>query len=297
MIAGQVEAELPIPAPAVAAPALVEPPAELPAVRADIGSVSDFSFEGAPVRTVTIDGVPWFVGKDVAERLGYGDPTTAIRSHCKGVQKLHPLRTLGGKQDVRILSEADVLRLIVGSSLPAAERFERWVFEEVLPSIRKVGGYMVAAPQESPEELALRAMAVLQATVDRERAQRVEAQQRAVKAEQVIELVRPKVEVHDRIVAADGSLAITEAAKSLYLRRSRPSAPRPAHLGTQNDRKTIANATDLGSQNDRTHASGRAGGDARAVGVARADSAAGDGRAAEGPARRDIAEGRRFGSG
>jgi prophage antirepressor-like protein len=297
MIAGQVEAELPIPAPAVAAPALVEPPVELSAVRADIGSVSDFSFEGAPVRTVTIDGETWFVGKDVAERLGYAKPHDAMDRHCKGSVKRGPLQTAGGVQEVRLLREPDVLRLIAGSNLPAAERFERGVFEEVLPSIRKVGGYMVAAPQETPEELALRAMAVLQATVDRERAQRVEAQQRPVKAEQIIEEVRPKVEVHDRIVAADGSLTITEAAKSLYLRRSRPSAPRPAHLGTQNDRKTIANATDLGSQNDRTHASGRAGGDARAVGVARADSAAGDGRAAEGPARRDIAEGRRFGSG
>ena len=89
----------------------------------------------------------FFVAKDVAEALGYVDPTTAVRSHCKGVLKLHPLQTLGGQQDFRVISEADVMRLVVSSTLPAAEKFERWVFEEVLPSIRKTGAYaMVPAP-------------------------------------------------------------------------------------------------------------------------------------------------------
>ena len=106
-----------------------------------MSNITPYDFEGASVRALEIDGEPWFVGKDVAEALGYSDPTTAIRSHCKGVQKLHPLQTPGGRQDVRVLSEPDVLRLIVNSTLPAAERFERWVFEEVLPSIRNTGSY------------------------------------------------------------------------------------------------------------------------------------------------------------
>ena len=101
-----------------------------------------FDFEGSPVRVVDIDGVPWFVGKDVAERLGYADPNHAMKRHCKGVAKRHPLQTAGGMQEVRILSEPDVLRLIMGSKLPSAERFERWVFEEVLPAIRKTGRYV-----------------------------------------------------------------------------------------------------------------------------------------------------------
>lgn len=105
-----------------------------------------YEFEGATVRVVEIDGEAHFVGKDVAERLGYADPTTAIRSHCRGVQKLHPIPdALGRTQEARVLSEPDVLRLIVKSNLPAAERFERWVFEEVLPSIRKTGGYRAAS--------------------------------------------------------------------------------------------------------------------------------------------------------
>ena len=118
-----------------------------------MSSIVPYNFEGASVRALEIDGEPWFVGKDVAEALGYVDPSTAIRSHCKGVQKLHPLQTGGGVQDVRVLSEPDVLRLIVNSTLPAAERFERWVFEDVLPSIRKTGSY--TAPKASPSPVRL----------------------------------------------------------------------------------------------------------------------------------------------
>ena len=95
-----------------------------------------FNFEGSDIRVVDIDGTPWFVGKDVAERLGYADPTNVMKQHCKGVVKRHPLQTAGGMQEIRLLSEPDVLRLIVGSKLPDAARFERWVFEEVLPATR-----------------------------------------------------------------------------------------------------------------------------------------------------------------
>lgn len=118
-----------------------------------MNAITPYTFEGAAVRALGIDGEPWFVGKDVAEALGYKDPTTAIRSHCKGVHKQHPLQTAGGVQEVRVLSEPDVLRLIVNSTLPAAERFERWVFEEVLPSIRKNGSYSMPGATLSPLKL------------------------------------------------------------------------------------------------------------------------------------------------
>ena len=101
-----------------------------------------FAFDSQAVRVVMVDGQPWFVGKDVAEVLGYTDTVNAIKQHCKGVVKRHPLSTPGGTQELRIISEPDMLRLSVGSKLPAAERFERWVFEEVLPSIRKTGAYV-----------------------------------------------------------------------------------------------------------------------------------------------------------
>lgn len=104
-------------------------------------NIVPFSFEEHQVRVVSIDGEPWFVARDVATVLGYSDPTNAVKQHCKGVANHHPLQTAGGTQQVRVISEPDVLRMIVSSKLPAAEKFERWVFEEVIPEIRRTGGY------------------------------------------------------------------------------------------------------------------------------------------------------------
>ena len=73
--------------------------------------------------------------------LRTSDSAKAMQDHCKGITKRYPLETPGGLQDFRVLTEADVLRLIVRSKLPVAEKFERWVFEEVLPAIRKTGSY------------------------------------------------------------------------------------------------------------------------------------------------------------
>jgi prophage antirepressor-like protein len=110
-----------------------------------VSNIVPFNFDGASVRVIDIDGEPHFVGKDVAEALGYANASDAMTKHCKGVAKRYPLQTAGGQQDVRVLAEPDVLRLIVASNLPAAERFERWVFEDVLPAIRKTGSYTAHA--------------------------------------------------------------------------------------------------------------------------------------------------------
>lgn len=104
-------------------------------------------FENAAIRVVDVDGEPWFVGKDVAEALGYTNANKAMGDHCKGVTKRHPLATAGGPQDLRILSEGDVLRLVVASKLPAAERFERWIFDEVIPTVRRTGAYTLPSKQ------------------------------------------------------------------------------------------------------------------------------------------------------
>ncbi|BAT19793.1 phage antirepressor KilAC domain-containing protein [Asaia bogorensis] len=162
-----------------------------------------FVFANAEIRVVMLDDAPHFVGKDVAERLGYSNAADAISKHCKGVAKRYPLSTEGGMQEVRVLSEPDVLRLIVRSKLPEAQQFEQWVFEEVLPSIRKCGGYMVAAPDETPEELAARALIVMQATIERQKAQLAAAQ--------------PTLESHERLVNAKGRTNLREVGKELKI--------------------------------------------------------------------------------
>lgn len=114
-----------------------------------MNQITPFQFEAHQVRVVTDEaGELLFVGKDVCLAIGYSDHNNAMKQHCKGVVKRHPLQTPGGTQDVRVLSEPDVLRLIVSSNLPAAQAFEKWVFEDVLPSIRKTGSY--TAPQAAP---------------------------------------------------------------------------------------------------------------------------------------------------
>jgi len=112
-----------------------------------------FPGDGKAIRSLILqNGEPGFVGKDVAERLGYADTSDAIKRHCKGSVIRLPLLTAGGLQDARILTEPDVLRLIMSSTLPAAQEFERWVFEDVLPSIRRTGGYAMHAQKTNGAE-------------------------------------------------------------------------------------------------------------------------------------------------
>ena len=106
--------------------------------------ITPFKFENHNIRVVTDEhGEPLFVGKDICDALGYADHTNAMKQHCRGVAKRHPISdSLGRTQDTRVLTEPDVMRLMVNSTLPAAEAFERLVFEEILPTIRKTGAYI-----------------------------------------------------------------------------------------------------------------------------------------------------------
>lgn len=148
----------------------------------------DFNFYGTTVRTVVIDGEPHFAANDVATALGYVNASDAVKRHCKGVVNHYPLPTAGGVQHVRVIAESDVLRLIVSSRLPAAMEFERMVFEEILPSIRRTGSYgqQVAL---SDEQIVARALEITTRKV-----QELEAK---------VEADAPKVEYFEQCVAPD----------------------------------------------------------------------------------------------
>jgi anti-repressor protein len=134
--------------------------------------------EFGKVRTVAIDGEPWLVGKDVAEILGYSNTRKAIADHVddedKGVTKCD---TLGGKQDLTVINESGLYSLVIGSKLPTAKKFKRWVTSEVLPTIRKTGAY-VANPDSymitDPVERAKKW--IEEETVRQEQAKQLEAQ-------------------------------------------------------------------------------------------------------------------------
>ncbi|KMK52763.1 hypothetical protein FEFB_15110 [Fructobacillus sp. EFB-N1] len=109
-----------------------------------MNEVKAFNFESNEVRTVLIDNEPWFVGKDVAETLGYSQTAKAIRTHVEVDDKgVSVLDTPGGKQQMTVINESGVFALIFGSELDSAKRFKKWVTSEVLPSIRKTGSYSV----------------------------------------------------------------------------------------------------------------------------------------------------------
>ena len=103
-----------------------------------------FDFDSHQVRVIYDDsGAISFVAKDVAAALGYTNYSDALSRHCKGVVKRYPLETAGGMQDVRVITEGDMFRLVTHSKLESAERFESKVYDEILPSIRKTGSFNI----------------------------------------------------------------------------------------------------------------------------------------------------------
>lgn len=99
--------------------------------------------EFGEVRTIEQDGIVLFCGSDVAKALGYVRPNEAITQHCKrdGTVFRRIIDGMGREQQAKFINEGNLYRLLINSKLPAAEKFERWVFEEILPSIRKTGAY------------------------------------------------------------------------------------------------------------------------------------------------------------
>ncbi len=159
------------------------------------------------VRIIEEDGNFLFCGSDVAKALGYAKPNDAIARHCRAtVKRSSPIS--GKMQDINFISEGDVYRLIVHSKLPSAEQFEKWVFDEVLPSIRKNGGYIAGQEELSPAELMAKALLVAQKTLaDREA--RIES---LTKENQ---LMKPKADVCDAISASEDSIPIKNFANIL----------------------------------------------------------------------------------
>lgn len=156
------------------------------------------SEEFGDVRTVTINGDPWFVGKDVAAALGFTNPRDAISTHVfdedKGVESID---TLGGKQKMTVINESGLYALVFGSRLKSAQRFKHWVTSEVLPAIRKTGSY------SAPQGKELLALAVL------------EAQKTIEEQSKAIERMKPKVIFANAVETSHTSILIGDLAKLL----------------------------------------------------------------------------------
>lgn len=157
--------------------------------------------EFGQIRTVEIDGEPWFVGKDIANALDYKNSTVALQDNVdaedKGVTKVS---TLGGMQEMTIINESGLYSMVFGSRLPNAKKFKHWVTSEVLPTIRKTGKYEV---QQTPKTY-LEALKALVASEE-------EKQRLAIENAEM----KPKAEFADAIIASNTTILVGDFAKIL----------------------------------------------------------------------------------
>ena len=162
------------------------------------------------IRGVTVDGEPWLVGKDVAAALGYSNPRDALARHVddedKNTVAFHD--GIPGNPNVTVINESGLYSLVLTSKLPSAKAFRRWVTSEVLPSIRRNGGYIQGQEQMSDKELLAKALVVAHRTIEERNARIGELEKQA-------EANVPKVLFADAVSASKSSILIGELAKLL----------------------------------------------------------------------------------
>lgn len=164
--------------------------------------------EFGTVRTVEVDREPFFVGKDVAEILGYSNPQKAIRDHVDEEDKtLNESFTVNGTMAV-LINESGLYSLVLSSKLPTAKKFKRWVTSEVLPAIRKTGGYIGGADNMTEAEIMARAVLIGHRTIE-------EQKKKIENLQEEINVNRPKVLFADAVSASHTSILVGELAKIL----------------------------------------------------------------------------------
>lgn len=174
-----------------------------------MNEIQIFHFQGSEVRIVNVDDEPWFVAKDVAEILGYSETNRmTARLDDDETNKTQSTDSVGRRTKITIINESGLYNAALGSTKPEAKAFKKWVTSEVLPSIRKHGGYIAANGTETPEELYARALTSLKAALDR---------QKAITAEQAVqlELQAPDVEYARNVLASDGLHTVNAVAVHL----------------------------------------------------------------------------------
>lgn len=176
--------------------------------------IRKFDFRGASLRTLTDEaGEPWLVAKDACDILGMSNPSMAVTALDKDeVAQIDPKDYLGSEnrsnQAVNIVSEPGLYKLIMRSRKPEAKEFQRWVTHEVLPQIRRTGGYIPMSESDSDEDIMARAVLVAQKTIERKN-QQLQAKDAQIK------VLEPKARFADAVAASDGTCLVGELAKML----------------------------------------------------------------------------------
>lgn len=169
------------------------------------------------VRTVTIDGEPWFVGRDIATSLGYAKPQNAIRDNVDedDARMEGVIDSLGREQQTLVVNESGMYSLILRSQLASAKKFKHWVTSEVLPSIRKNGGYISGQETLSDDDLLEKALLVAQRRIDEKNAIIKEQQKEIIEKDQIIAVNKDKVEYFDAVLDSKLLTNFRDAGKQL----------------------------------------------------------------------------------
>ena len=169
--------------------------------------------EFGEIRSLEINGEPYFVGKDIANILGYGRSDNAIRSHVEEEDKLtHQISASGQMRNMTIINESGLYSLIMSSKLPIAKKFKRWVTSEVLPQIRKHGAYLT---DKKIEDVLTNPDTIIRLATDlkREREEKKKLQLENTQNRQIIGELKPKADYTDKILKSKNTMAVTAIAK------------------------------------------------------------------------------------
>lgn len=175
------------------------------------------------VRVFIVNNEPWFVGKDVALLLGYAKPENALSTHVDDEDKTITLIQGTGsnyKSNTTIINESGMYSLVFGSRLKTAKDFKRWVTSDVLPSIRKTGGYIATTQEDTPELIMARALQVAQATINKHQQMLEQANERIALQATQLKQQAPKVKYVDDVLQSVNTYTSTQMSKELGLREA-----------------------------------------------------------------------------
>lgn len=167
------------------------------------------------IRTTVIDHEPYFVGKDIATALGYSNTKDAIMRHVDSEDKQRSgITTPSGTQYMTVINESGLYSLIFGSKLPSAKQFKRWVTSEVLPQIRKTGGYIPVNSQDDEMSIMAKAHLILERTL-------ADKDKLIATKTKALEIAQPKADKYDKFISASGVMSFNVVAKQLGTGRNR----------------------------------------------------------------------------
>lgn len=200
------------------------------------------------VRGLNIDGKPYAVASDVAKALGYAKPNNAVNTHCKNATLKQGIikDNLGRLQDVLIIPESDIYRLIIKSKLPKAQEFECWVMDEVLPQIRQTGGYIPVSQEDDEKLILAKALMITKRTIEQK-------EQLLQQANKTIEKQKPLVDGYKQFLDVGENMDFGTFAKHIGIGRNKIMAQLREWKVLMTDEYTVMDVKQTGDKHNQPY--------------------------------------------